>query len=38
MVFVDTIAIPGGAPHLDLAYKMLAQWITARGKSRSPTR
>ena len=32
MVFMDTIAIPKGAPHLDLAYKMLAQSISAAGQ------
>jgi spermidine/putrescine-binding protein len=32
MVFMDTIAIPKGAPHLDLAYKMLGQSISAAGQ------
>jgi spermidine/putrescine-binding protein len=32
MVFMDTVAIPKGAPHLDLAYKMLEQCISAEGQ------
>ena len=32
MVFMDTVAIPKGAPHLDLAYKMLEQCISAQGQ------
>jgi spermidine/putrescine-binding protein len=32
MVFMDTIAIPKGAPHLDLAYKMLEQCISSEGQ------
>jgi spermidine/putrescine transport system substrate-binding protein len=32
MVFMDTLAIPKGAPHLDLAYKMLGQCISAAGQ------
>lgn len=32
MVFMDTVAIPRGAPHLDLAYKMLEQCISAAGQ------
>src|SRR5215510_7884979 len=31
-VFLDTLAIPKGAPHLDLAYKMLEQCISAPGQ------
>jgi len=32
MVFMDTVAIPKGAPHLDLAYKMLEQCISSEGQ------
>jgi spermidine/putrescine-binding protein len=32
MVFMDTVAIPKGAPHLDLAYKMLEQCISPEGQ------
>ena len=32
MVFMDTVAIPKGAPHLDLAYKMMEQCISAQGQ------
>jgi len=32
VVFMDTLAIPKGAPHLDLAYKMLGQCISAEGQ------
>ena len=32
MVFMDTIAIPKGAPHLDLAYKMVEQCISAEAQ------
>lgn len=32
MVFMDTIAIPKGAPHLDLAYRMLAQSVSPAGQ------
>jgi spermidine/putrescine-binding protein len=32
MVFMDTVAIPKGAPHLDLAYKMLEQCISPAGQ------
>jgi spermidine/putrescine-binding protein len=29
---MDTVAIPKGAPHLDLAYKMMEQCISAAGQ------
>ena len=32
MVFMDTVAIPKGAPHLDLAYKMMEQCISPEGQ------
>jgi spermidine/putrescine-binding protein len=32
MVFMDTLAIPKGAPNIDLAYKMLGQCISAEGQ------
>lgn len=32
MVFMDTVAIPKGAPNLDLAYKLLAQSIAPVGQ------
>ena len=32
MVFMDTLAIPKGAPNLDLAYKMLGQCISPEGQ------
>ncbi len=32
MVFMDTVAIPKGAPHLDLAYKALEQCISPEGQ------
>ena len=32
MVFMDTLAIPKGAPNRDLAYKMLDQSISAQGQ------
>jgi spermidine/putrescine-binding protein len=32
MVFMDTVAIPKGAPHRDLAYKALGQCISAAGQ------
>jgi spermidine/putrescine-binding protein len=32
MVFMDTLAVPKGAPHPDLVYKMLAQYISAEGQ------
>lgn len=32
MVFMDTLAIPKGAPNRDLAYKMLGQSISAEGQ------
>jgi len=32
MVFMDTLAIPKGAPHPDLAYAMLAQSISPEGQ------
>jgi spermidine/putrescine-binding protein len=32
MVFMDTVAIPKGAPHLDLAYKMMEQCISSAGQ------
>jgi spermidine/putrescine-binding protein len=32
MVFMDTLAIPKGAPNIDLAYKMLGQCISAAGQ------
>jgi spermidine/putrescine-binding protein len=32
MVFMDTVTIPKGAPHLDLAYKMVEQCISPEGQ------
>lgn len=32
MVFMDTLAIPKGAPNIELAYKMLGQCISAAGQ------
>jgi spermidine/putrescine-binding protein len=32
MVFMDTVAVPKGAPHRDLAYKALNQCISAAGQ------
>jgi spermidine/putrescine transport system substrate-binding protein len=32
MVFMDTLAVPKGAPNPDLVYKMLAQYISAEGQ------
>jgi spermidine/putrescine-binding protein len=32
MVFMDTLAIPTGAPNLDLAYKMIGQCISPEGQ------
>jgi spermidine/putrescine-binding protein len=32
MVFMDTLAIPTGAPHADLAYKLIGQSISAAGQ------
>lgn len=32
MVFMDTLAVPKGAPHPDLVYEMLAQYISPEGQ------
>jgi spermidine/putrescine-binding protein len=32
MVFMDTVAIPKDAPHLDLAYKLVGQSVSAAGQ------
>lgn len=32
MVFMDTLAIPAGAPNRDLAYKMIGQCVSAEGQ------
>ena len=32
MVFMDTLAIPTGAPNRDLAYKMIGQSISPEGQ------